>query len=57
MVVLALCFGWWVDHSALRTINAHLGKVWTRHLIKEHPGQAEYERLMSELIVPDTNSN
>ena len=48
-VVVATGPGWWADHNMLRSLNAMLGKNWMEHVRKEHPGQAEYERLMSEL--------
>jgi hypothetical protein len=57
ILVLALCFGWWADYSMLRSLVYHFGQKWRKHVLKEHPGQMEYERLMSEWTGPPRDSN
>jgi hypothetical protein len=49
-VVVALAVGWWADHGMLKGLVRWQSQKYAEHVSREHPGQAEYERLLSEWI-------
>ena len=44
----AMGAGWWADHNMLRGVIRTQSDRFANHVSQEHPGQAEYERLLSE---------